>query len=223
MRKLSTVICLFYLLSACTKSDKDSLAEDNGCIDRIIIPVTAHAINNADIPVVNGLFQNNNVDNTNLRYYRYTHDSIQTYYPPYSKLDEKVVRVDQYTKGLRIMTGDMVFIFINDSFDLKVGYPTWGTYLNTNPHLSLGQVRKLFINDVDQFDHKANEYKDICLKAEFGYYNLNVSTGGSSENLVKAWRVTPKGTVHPSEYPVGYYQDDDGKRIYYFNGIETFH
>lgn len=213
---------MFYLLSACTKSSKDSLAEDNGCIDRIIIPVTAHAINNADILVANNLFQNNNLDNANLRYYRYTHDSIQTYYPPYTKLDEKVVRVDQYTKGLRIMTGDLVFDFINDSFYFMAGYLTQGTRLDTKPHLNLGQVRKLFINDVDQFDHKADYYKDRCLKAEFGYYNLNVGMGGPIENLVKAWKVTPKSTSYPSEFPVGYYQDD-GKRIYYFNGMESFH
>jgi hypothetical protein len=222
MRRILLFICLPGLLSACTRHDIDSLAEDNGCIERIIVPATAHVINNADKAVVDALFQNNNIDNSNFRYLGYRHDSVQTDFPPFLKFDQKVVRVDQYTNGLRILGGDMAFKFKSDVFNFKSGYSTNGTYLNTTPHLSLSQVRKLFIDDIGRFDHNAAKYKDNCFKAEFGYYNLNAGVGYSIENLVKAWKVTPKDVVYPSEYPVGYYADDNGTRLYYFNGVQTF-
>ena len=89
--------------------------------------------------------------------------------------------------------------------------------MDTLPQLGLGQIRKLFLVAIGKYDHKADQFKDSCFQAEFGYFNLNFATSNATENLVKAWRITAKNS-----YPVAFYQDKDGKLISYDNGIRTF-
>ena len=231
MKKVfATAIAFILTLTACTKSDftnslvdtTKALQGDNGCIERIIIPVTAHSINSSDVPTVNNLFTSNGIDNSKFRYYRYIHDTLQTLYPPYTEYDQKTVRVDQYTKGVRIFTEDLVYNFLNNNFNYRGGELTNGTSLDTVPNLTLRQIRKQFLDNIEQFDHAANKFKDSCFRAEFGYYNLNAGISFAQEVLVKAWRVTPKNSVYPSEYPIAFYHDNDGKLIAYDNGIRTF-
>ncbi|MEP6951205.1 MAG: hypothetical protein ABI863_18090 [Ginsengibacter sp.] len=90
--------------------------------------------------------------------------------------------------------------------------------LNSTSILTLAQLRKLFIDDIELFDHNGNLFKDSCINTEFGYFNLNSGTANNSEHLVKAWHLTSKF----SSFPEAYYQDIAGQRIYYSNGIETF-
>jgi len=207
------------VLLSCNKGDMIKLEEDNGCIERRILRVDQHGVSIADIVTINNLFISNNIDINKYRYYKYDHDSVQTYFPPFARFDSKLVRVDQYANELRIFNAGRIFIFKNDVIDHIGGNATNGTSLNTNPKLKIAQVRKLFIDAIEQYDHKGSQYKDTCLSAEFGYYNLNAGTGNSTEVLIKAWRVTRKNSTYPAEYPVAYFRDDDGKLIYYFNGI----
>lgn len=216
------VLVIMSFLSSCTKESKLNLPEDNGCIERRMLPVNSHGISSTDIPTLNALFQNNNIDNSTYRYYQYIHQTVQTYFPPYASFDDKIVKVDEYTNGLRIFTGQLVFSFKDNVLSFKGGEPTKGTSLNTTALLTLGQLRKLFIGHIEQFDKRGSYFQDSCFTAEFGYYNLNAGTSYSAENLVKAWRVTLKDRVYPSEYPIAYYEDTDGKLIYYDNGIRTF-
>ena len=202
---------------ACSKSNTD-LPEDNGCIERVTVPVTAHSIDNSDIAKVNNLFTNNGIDNSKFRYFQYVHDTFHTLYPPYTSYDEQMIRVDQYTNGLRIFSSDLLYLFWDGSLHYRGGNITNGTSLNTSPKLTLGQIRKLFLDDIEKFDHTGARFNDSCFRAEFGYYNLNTGTNNSQEVLVKVWHVTPK--IH--SYPEAYYMDSDGKLIYYFNGIMTF-
>ena len=205
---------------SCNKGDTiKNLEEDNGCIERKFLRVDQHSVSIPDIATINDLFISNNIDINKYRYYKYVDDSVQTYFPPFVKFDSKSVRVDQYANGLRIFNAGRIFLFKNNVFDHVGGDPTNGTSLNTDPALNIAQVRKLFIDAIEQYDHKGSQYKDTCLSAEFGYYNLNAGTGNSTEILIKAWRVTRKNSSYPSEYPVAYFRDDDGKLIYYFNGI----
>lgn len=227
-----TAISFILAFTACTKSDttnqsqSDDAAktfqEDNGCIERIIVPVTAHVINPSDVSTVNSLFSSNGIDNSKFRYYRYLHDTLQTLYPPYTKYDQKTVRVDQYVNGVRLFTGDLVYNFLNNNLNYRGGDLTNGTSLDTVPKLTLAQIRKMFLDNIEQFDHASSKFKDSCFKAEFGYYNLNAGISYAQEVLVKAWRVTLKNSVFPSEYPVAFYQDSNGKLIYYDNGMRTF-
>jgi hypothetical protein len=216
-------IAIVVSVTACTKPyTSKALQENRGCIERIIIPVTAYGIKPADVATVNNLFRNSGIDNTKFRYYRYTHDTFQTLYPPYVRYDQKTIRVDQYTNGLRIFTGDFIYIFFENSVHYKGGNLTNGTSLNMIPKLTLSQLRKMFLENIERFDHTSAKYKDSCFKAEFGYYNLNAGISYAQEVLVKAWRVTLKNSIYPSEYPIAFYEDNDGKLIYYDNGIRTF-
>jgi hypothetical protein len=210
-----TIFCL-----SCSKDGpaKLPIQEDAGCIERIFIRVNDHGIANADVLTINKLFQDSKIDNSQFRYYQYLHDSVQTYFPPYAKFDNKIVKVDQYTNGLRIFRGQMSFLFKNNVYEFTVSEPTKGTDLNTKPRLTTGQLRYLFLGHIEEFDHAGDLYKDSCFKAEFGYFNVNAGIGYAPEKLVKAWRVLPKN----ANYPLACYQDDDGKFLGYDNGIRYF-
>jgi len=109
-------------------------------------------------------------------------------------------------------------LFKNGIFNSYSGNIISGTTLDRTSTLKLGQLRKLFIDDIELFDHKGNQFKDSCFKAEFGYYNLTSGTSDTGKNLVKAWHLTPKF----NSYPEAYYQDIAGQRLYYFNGMQSF-
>src|SRR5262245_2302499 len=107
---LITAYCL--LLTACGKSGHGlPYGEDHGCVERVVIPVSAHSINPADVPTVNNLLGKYSIDYSNLRYYRYQQEPFPTFYPPFATYDHKHVRVDQYTNGLPIFYGEMIFNF----------------------------------------------------------------------------------------------------------------
>ena len=213
-----TLIVMLSLLFSCKKEMDDLSMQngvDNGCIERNIILVTQHSISPLNIQLVNALFTKNRIDNNKLRYYQYTNDSFQTYFPPYTKFDQKLIRADQYANGVRLFEYNVVYNFKDDIFDFANGIVNETITLNTNPKQTLVRLRKLYISDLEQFNQKGASYKDSCLKAEFGYYELNSGAGNDKKIWVKAWKVTPQNT----DYPQGYYQDENGSRIAYSDGI----
>ena len=212
-------LLIFFLFAmtffACRKANTD-LSQDSDCIYKLVIPVTSHGtLSDSDYNLINSLFITNGITKVNFRYTRTYHDSTKTSNGTY---DVRNVYIIQYTNGLPIFTESLNYLFTNGIFDSYSGSLTKGTNLNNTPSLTLGQLRKLFIDDIELFDHNGNQYKDSCFNAEFGYFNLNGGTANNSENLVKAWHLTPKF----NSYPEAYYQDNSGQRIYYFDGIETF-
>ncbi|MCC6288949.1 MAG: hypothetical protein IT249_13785 [Chitinophagaceae bacterium] len=216
MKKPLIILSFFAIAFFSCKKENIRLAEDNGCITKLVIPATSHGtLPDTDYNLISALFVSNGIVNPNFRFTRTYRDSIQTNNGNY---DSRNVYIIQYTNGLPIFMESLNYLFKNGVFNSYSGRLTNGTNINTSPSLSLGQLRKLFIDDISLFDHAGNEYKDRCFNAEFGYYNLNAGTANNSENLVKAWHLTPQ---HNS-YPEAYYQDDSGQRIYYFNGVETF-
>jgi hypothetical protein len=213
-----TLIIFTLALYSCKKDNLLPLPEDNGCIEKIVIPATAYGIDTAEVRIANNLFRSNGIDIRNYRYYRYSTDSMLQN-PPHSTIYYVHVRADQYANGLRIFFKDIIYHFRNGFLYFISGHPTNGTKLNTSSRLTLGQLRKLFIDAAEQDWYKGAQYKDVCLKAEFGYLDLNAWKPDSAENLIKAWKVTPRDSEYPSEYPVAYFQDDDGKLLGYDNGI----
>ena len=215
---LSILLFLFLIGGSCSKEtesvDHKQIASDNGCIEKITIPVSSQGtLTNADYNLILTLFSSNGISNPNFRFTRtYYRDSVQTYNGIHNFRNVIII---QYTNGLPIFRESLNYSFRNGIFESYSGQLTNGTSLNTVSTLSLGQLRKLFIDDIELFDHKSKQYKDSCFKAEFGYFNLNAGTGNTSENLVKAWHLTPNFY----SYPEAYYRDDTGERIYYFNGI----
>lgn len=228
--KSNIFVLLFFAFtfSSCKKENTASsvqIPDDKGCMEWKKVLVTdhsGHAVNNINIPIIDGLFLSNSINNSKFRYFFYSNDSVQTYFPPYTKFDDKIIRIKEFTNGLEIFNGEILFQFKNNIFNFQSGNPTSGTTLNTTPQLTVGQVRTLFSGHIEQFDHNGNQYKDSCFSAQFGYFNLNAGTNTSTENLVKAWKVTLKNKIYPSEYPVAYYQDNAGSLIYYDNGFRTF-
>jgi hypothetical protein len=220
------LLLMILVYSSCQKEDAAAqIPEDKGCIEWKKVSITDHSgytINNSNIPIITGLFSGNNIDYSKYRYYYYSDDSLQTYFPPYAKIDQKIIRVKEFTNGLEIFTGGIVFLFHNNILYNRHGDTTSGTTLNTSPNLTVGQIRSLFLGHIEQFDKNGNQYKDSCFSAEFGYYNTNSGTGNPTENLIKSWKVTLKNRIYPLEVPIAYYQDNDGKLIYYDNGIRTF-
>ena len=216
-----TLIILLGFLFSCKKEVDDLNVQndiDDGCIKKVIIPVTQHRISPSNIQLVNALFMKNGIDHSKLRYYQYTNDSFQTYFLPYTKFDQKLIRADQYANGMRLFEHGVVYNFKDDTFDSANGIVNENITLDTNPKQTLARLRKLYISDLEQFNQKGKSYKDSCLKAEFGYYELNSGSGNGKKLWVKVWKVTPQHT----DYPEGYYQDENGNRISYFDGILFF-
>jgi len=218
---------LFALIAACTFgaacNKKDSgtvlpLPEDTRCINRVQLNVSDYLIAPEDIPTVNDLFKANKIDYSSFRYTSYAHDSESMATPPYTRYDIKTVGVQQYANGLPIFNDYMSFSFKNDVLNSSAGTATKGTSLDTKPVLKLAQVRKLFIDDMLK-NHFDSSFADSCIYAEFGYYNTTYST--DKETLIKAWQVSARTPNDLLLYPVAYYQDADGKLIYFNTGIFT--
>lgn len=217
---LYLILCLPLALSC--KKHHDDLPEDNGCIEQKIVPRSAHSINSADIADVDNLFLTNGVDNSRYHYFKYVKTALQTYYPPYAIRDSRAVMVDQYVNGIRIFNAERVFHFMDGVYEGVNGADAiTSSSLAPVANLTLGQVRKLFMDDMkaDGFRFIYDRYKDSCLWAEFGYYCLPGPTGAPTTTLIKAWRVTIKNSVYPSEYPAAVYADNNGEKKYYDDGI----
>jgi hypothetical protein len=201
---------------SCNKDNNSNdtpLPNGTGCIERIIIPANSNvSFSTAEYNEINGLFVSNGVNKPNYRYFR-----------SYVINGTRLVHTMQYANGLPIFNKDLNFNFNNGVFGSFAGYLTNGTTLNTLQTLSLPQLRTLFIDNAEQFEHKGLQYKDSCVKAEFGYYDLNSGSGSTTEDIVKSWKLTLKSSTEPFEYPIAYYRDDNGSLIYYDNGIRTFH
>ncbi len=230
LMKYNIILLIVVVLSigACTKSSHTNIAQSGtdtttGCIQRIYIPLNSYSIKSADTVIVNTLFSNNGLPLYLYQYYKYDTSSFQTYYPPYAVKFDQNVRVNQYTNGLMIFNGDMVFNFINGILDFTGGTVTNGTNLDTISYINLQDLRRLWVNDLKNdttpLPSDITCLKDSCLKAQFGYFNLNSGVYNAPEVLVKAWKVTPLYSVYPSEYPVGFYKDD-GTKISFNDGIE---
>ena len=219
------LIFLTATLFSCKKENKENYLTDDTCVEWKKVTVTDHSgytINNSNIQIINTLFSANNIDKSRYRYYYYSNDSVQTYFPPYARFDQKIVRIKEFTNGLEIFTGHILFHFKNNVFDLQNGNPTNGTPLSTTSNLTVQQVRTLFLGHIEQFDQRGDFYRDSCFCAEFGYFDLNAGISNAPENLIKSWKITLKNKIYPFEIPIAYYQDDDAKLIYYDNGIRTF-
>lgn len=205
-------------LLSCSKSDlAPGLPRDKGCSELKFVPVSGHDLSSADLQTANALFASNNIDSRNLRFTRYTRETVQTYFPPYASFDLQVVRVEEYVNGLPNFTGESNFLFKNGVFSFHAGEPSKGTTLSPSSTLSAEQLRGLFVASISKFDADRNNVDSKCVESQFGYYNLNAGTGTTTGNLAKVWRVSVKNQV----YPFAYYQDKDGSLIYYDNGIRT--
>ena len=188
--------------------------EDYGCIARIFVNVKDHSIKSADIPTVDKLFSDNKIDNSNYRYTGYGHDTFQLAYTPYTKYDEKYVRVVQFAKGLQVYGSERTFLFWDGIIKDSVPNPVDVSALDTVPHTTLPRLRELFKEDLKKSYTFMAKYADSCFDAEFCFYKLREY--GKPDKFLKAWRVTARNQPY---YPMGLYDDTEGKKIYFSSGI----
>lgn len=194
------------------------VTNDGGCVENVTQPVGFHQIGAAEVQLANQLLASNGIASSNVRYLQYQRDTLERQYPPYERVGVKIVKLQEYANGLLVFTSYLNYLFHDGVFHVRVGEPTGGTTLNATPRLRLWQVRGLFLQAAEEFDHNSASWRSICFGAELGYYNLNAGTGTETEKLVLAWRISPRGR----EYPVAYVQDQSGELIYYFNGRVSF-
>nr|WP_294940658.1 hypothetical protein [uncultured Mucilaginibacter sp.] len=207
---LFLILPCFLVAASCTKA----ILEDNGCISEYKRPL--NPIGDAAYSKVKALFQKNSISYDGLSFYRATFDdTVALGGTPYVYQHTLAL---QYFNGLPVLNGDIGYHFGGEVFTSVIGTKYNTVNLSTSKNLSLAQVRKLFLNVLEQPGLISNKaYKDSCLSAEFGYYILNLSSVATSPQIVKAWKVTPEG----KEYPVGYFRDDNAATISYFDGIYT--
>ncbi|THU36989.1 hypothetical protein FAM09_18710 [Niastella caeni] len=216
MKYLITLLIVLPLFMGSCKKDHEENGEDYGCIERIFISPKDHDIKSTDVPIVDKLFSDNGIDNSNFRYARYFQETRNRQYQPFELYNYKNVRVDQYKNGLRVFNAGMIFAFVNDKQDFVATNPVDVSGLDTVAHLTLPRLRKLFSDELKRSYAFHSQYADFCFEAEFGYYKKSIAIGNNENKTVKAWRVTIKGH---RDVPAGYYADENGKLIFFDSGI----
>jgi len=204
MKKLSfPILFILFAISACKKNAATNI---DGCINRVETHSSTILLSATDQAKSLGLFQQNHIIQGALQFYRYGVDN-NAVQGPY-----QYVSAHQYFNDLLLFNADVSFTFRQGVFISTSGgqYATIG--LDANPHLSLADVRAAFLAI------PANAaLKDSCLKAQFGYWNIGNGSGTPPENFVKAWKVTLKNPASP--IPTTYLRDDNGKSVFYDDGL----
>jgi Zn-dependent metalloprotease len=142
-------------------------------------------------------------------FYEYKQDDLGIYH----------ANAYQFINGVKVFTNNVAFHFHRDkTFMFSSGEIVSKISLTSQPSLSERQAASLFVREL-RADTYAGMGKDEliegCLDVEFGYYDLNASSGLTVMNFVKAWKVTPKGKTHP----IAFIHDKNASTIYYFNGV----
>jgi hypothetical protein len=202
------------IIASCSRSNTPP-PPDNGCIEESFIKLSTPGLPAAQMQAADSLFDASHIDHSNYRYYMYEPLILTPQDSPSTHHDQKVVDLDQYANGLRILNGQTIYTFWDGKLHTMYGHPAYSTNLDTIPSLSLTQLRAFFTRDLRTHSTSVNPgLTDSCYKAEFGYFD--VSRNASSVNLVKAWLVTIKSAPYPfGYYPRAVYKDDNGQLIYF--------
>lgn len=214
MNKIYLIAIVILVLTSCKKGEQ--LPIDNGCISQV--GKKHFNVSSADSLTAVKLLQQNNLPYSNLSFERVIlDDTIKNTLGSYIY---QHIFVMQNFNGLSLLSNDIGYHFRDGVLFSSSGTVYSSINLDNRPSLSLPRLRKLYLTEVGQdgyFKLSAN-FKDSCLVAELGYYDLNAGISNSSPHFVKVWSVTPKGL----SYPLGIFRDDNAQTISYFDGIETF-
>ena len=214
MKKTTLIlIILVGFIASCTKNKNggNNTSPGSDSINRVWVNQKDYTISAAEYANAGALFQQNNLKFSSLRWWEtYKETSVldgAEYYTTYA---------DQYLNGLRIINGRLIHQFKNKQFYLLKGNEISSTVLDTIPGLALAQVRKLFAHEL--LTQKSSidlvHYNNDCIKAEFGYYNLNWDITIQPVNLIKIWRVYPETNKN-----VFAYIKDDGTVMAFTDGV----
>jgi hypothetical protein len=212
MKQLYLLPVLLLALAACRKNNSTDLGPA-GCI-------TQHQKDYFNLKASDSLqaiklFQQNNIKYNNLVLERLImNDTITN--TEGTHIYNHVVII-QYVNGLPILSGDAGYHFRDGVFQQTSGIIYTSVNLDTHSTLSLPKLSKLYMDEaVNKQGYNAG-FRDSCLVAQFGYFNLNAGSGDNTTKFVKAWRITMKDWF----YPVAYYRDDNAQLISFDSGIRT--
>ena len=207
MKKIYLIVVLAVALISCKKSEQ--LPGDNGCITQI--KRENFNINPADSLSAVHLFQQNKLTYSNLSFVRIIlNDTVGEHVYQH-------IFVTQVFNGFEVMSGDAGYHFLDGVYQSTLGKVYSSVNLDNRPDLSLAQLRALYMSETIDKQGINATYRDSCLTAQFGYYDLNAGTGNESTNMVKAWRIEIKGNI----YPTAVFRDDNGGLIAFDSGIRT--
>jgi len=207
MKKIYLIIVLAVAFVSCKKSGQ--LPGDNGCITQI--KRENFNINPPDSLTAVHLFQQNKLSYSNLSFVRIIlNDTVGEHVYQH-------IFATQVFNGFEVMSGDAGYHFLDGVYQSTLGKVYSSVNLDNRPHLSLVQLRALYMSETIDKQGISVTYRDSCLTAQFGYYDLNAGTGNESTNMVKAWRIEIKGNI----YPTAVLRDDNGGLIAFDNGIRT--
>jgi hypothetical protein len=209
MKNVFLILFMAGVLASCKKSDQPV---DNGCISRVFSLSTP--VKPADSVSAFDLLKKSNLPQTNIKL-----AFVSIYNVPEGPNigNYANVFVTQELKGLPMLSGDIWYEFKNDTLQSTSG--TWYNSVNydNNPGHTLPQLRAMYFTAVNQNGSAslAAAFKDSCLVAALGYYDLDVNVNHTPK-LVKAWVIAP---AHLS-YPQVYVRDDNGALILYDRGVQ---
>ena len=209
MKKLYYLSFILIAFAACQKSN---LPGDNGCITQV--KRINFGIKSSDSVAAIALLVQNGIAHSDLQLSFVAFDTVKT--GPNAGIYQNVF-TDQFINGLPILSGHIWYQFENSALQSTTGTRYTSATPSGGSALSLPQLRELFLNAAAK-NNAAVSFRDSCLVAQFGYYDLNASSGGAP-NLVKAWSVTPRDY---NAYPQVYFRDDNGATILYSGGVVLF-
>lgn len=214
MKNVFLILITVAVLASCKKND---ITGDNGCISQR--QKQSFGLNPADSLAALQLLQNNHMATNDIEMeYINLRDTITN--PEDGTHVYQYIAAIQLIKGLPVLSDDFGYHFLNGVYQHTSGKRYDSVPLDTHSTLSLPLLRSLYMTELKKNTtaEAYNGFRDSCLVARFGYYNLNAGTGNETQEMVKAWAVRPKNT----EYPVAIFRDDDRQKIVYFSGVVLY-
>jgi len=208
MKKIYIALILSLIICSCKKTGM--LPNNNRCITQI--KRVNYNIKPADSLAAVHLFQQNNMNYSNLSFERIIlNDTIGGH------IYQHIFAIQSFN-GLQIMSGGAGYHLLDGVYQSTLGKVYGSVNLDNHSHLSLSQLRALYMAESIDKQGVNPSYRDSCITAQFGYYDANAGTGNESTNMIKAWRVQLKN----NGYPLAIFSDDKGQLIAFDSGIRTF-
>lgn len=207
-------IMFLVIISSCKKVACDcelvpaKLGFDSGCIERTYYPINEYGITDSTRMNVVNLFLKNGIDTNVYKCYNFYTTTYKSTIPLYLNIIDSTIDAYQYYNGYRIFDQVVQFHFgneMNDSIYKQLSKPIKYKVLNTDSTLQLGQLRYLFMIDLNRFQALGNHFADSCMSAEKGYFKYDSIT------LRTSWLVSPLN----SSLPNSIYYDSTGQFVSY--------
>ena len=198
------------LLFSCDKKESSSV-EEQVCYNWKQNSPSDKLLSANEEVLADNLFSSNNLSRANLQFFDFSVSS---------QTNTTYVKCHQYVNGLKVFTGDLVYLFdSNGKFEQVFGDVVSSISLSNTPTSQPQNLAGTF-NDSIKADTQIQAYKNEilaeCTNLEFGYFDENAGDGSASPSYIKAWWLT-----YDAYSPEMIVNDQTGDVYYYFNGIYT--